>query len=268
MHWIPGHPVASDLIGLLHVGVPAFERWTVATFAEALPLVKDTELADDMRAFIGQESIHAETHDQALRDFMVVNGLNATAMLRQIDYLFSKVLAPSTSDDPKRRRNHLCDRLWLIAAMEHYTAVLGDWALNNAWDDHGAHPAMVDLFRWHGAEEIEHRSVSHNVATYFSDSYWDRFGATLFAVSFLFFSFQTGAWYLLKEDPQVDMTWWQVQRARWHDAKQGLLPCYWKAFGTETLKYLRPGFSPDQVGSTAQAIAYLGISPAARAGGL
>jgi uncharacterized protein len=265
LHWIPGHPVASDVIGLLNIALPAFERWIVATFNEALPLVGDPKLAEDMRGFIGQESIHAEMHEQALHEFMLAKGIEPNAMLRQIEYVFSRALKPSTSKNPKRRYNQLCDRLWLIAALEHYTAVLGDFALNSAWDSYGAHPTFVDLFRWHGAEEVEHRHVAHDVATYFSDSYWDRLGAMMLAVTFLFFSFQTGAWYLVKKDPQVDLSWWQVQRLRYLDAKHGLLPRYRTLFGTNTITYLRPGFSPAQMGSTAQAVAYLASSPAARA---
>ncbi len=265
LHWIPGHPVASDMIGLLHIALPAFERWIVATFNEALPMVKDPKLAEDMRGFMGQESIHADTHEQALHDFMVANGLEPTAMLGQIDYIFSRVLSPSPSKNPKRRHNQLCDRLWLIAALEHYTAVLGDFSLNNSWDDYDAHPTFVDLFRWHGAEEVEHRSVAHDVATYFSDSYWDRLGAMALAAGFLFGAFQTGTWYLVKKDPQVDLSWWQVQRLRYLDAKKGLLPRYRILFGKNTSSYLRPGFSPEEMGSTAQAVAYLASSPAARA---
>ena len=53
------------MIGLLHIALPAFERWIVATFNEALPMVKDPKLAEDMRGFMGQESIHADTHEQA-----------------------------------------------------------------------------------------------------------------------------------------------------------------------------------------------------------
>jgi Predicted metal-dependent hydrolase len=83
-------------------------------------------------------------------------------------------VAPSKSSDPTVRLNNLCDRLWLIAAIEHYTAVLGDFSLNCAWDDHGADPTMVDLFRWHGSEEVEHRNVAHDMAVYFHDSYDER----------------------------------------------------------------------------------------------
>lgn len=179
LHWIPGHPVASNMVGLLNVVLPAAERWFVATYNEALPLVKDPRLAEDMRGFIGQEATHADTHEAILNDFMIARGLDPGPILRQVDHVFSHVLAPSSSSDPRRRFNQLCDRLWLIAAIEHYT-------------------------------------VAH-----------------------------------------------QVLRAR--DSKLGLLPKYHRFFGGTTLIYFRPNYSPEEVGSTAQAVAYLASSPATRA---
>ena len=92
LHWIPGHPVASDMVGLLNVVLPAAERWFVATYDEALPLVKDPKLADDMRGFIGQEAIHADVHEQALHEFMEARGFDPTPILDQIEYAFSRVL--------------------------------------------------------------------------------------------------------------------------------------------------------------------------------
>ena len=175
--------------------------------------MKDPQLAEDMRGFIGQEATHADVHEQVLHEYMVVNGIDPKPMLDQIEYLFDKMLAPTTSTDPKRRLNHLCDRLWLIAAIEHYTAVMGDFALNCAWDDHGADPTMVDLFRWHGSEEVEHRSVAHDVAVYFHDSYVDRIRAMSMAVVAIFVFFQRASWYLVKSDPNTDIGWWQIQPA-------------------------------------------------------
>ncbi|MBV8930017.1 MAG: metal-dependent hydrolase, partial [Mycobacteriaceae bacterium] len=169
------------------------------------------------------------------------------------------------SPNPKRRRNQLADRLWLIAALEHYTAVLGDFVLNCAWDDYGADPTLADLYRWHGSEEVEHRHVAHDVATYFSDSYLHRLAAMLVAMGLMAVSFQRGAWYLVKHDPEADIGWWKMQRLRYTDSKLRLLPHYRKLFVTNTFDYLRPGFSPDDMGSTAQAVAYLASSPAARA---
>jgi uncharacterized protein len=265
VHWIPGHPVASHMVSLLNIVLPAAERWFVATYNEALPLVRDPKLAEDMRGFIGQEATHADVHDKVLHEFMLTHGVDPTPILRQVEYVFEKVLGPSTSADPKRRLNHLCDRLWIIAAIEHYTAVLGDFSLNCAWDDHAASPTMVDLFRWHGSEEVEHRNVAHDVAIYFHDSYVDRIRAMMMAVVMMAAFFQRGAWYMSKNDPTVDMSWLKMQRVRMRDSKLRLLPRYRKLFGSNTLMYFRPGFSPEDMGSTAQAVAYLASSPAARA---
>ncbi|MGY4709247.1 metal-dependent hydrolase [Mycolicibacterium sp. CBM1] len=265
LHWIPGHPVASNMIGLLNVVLPAAERWFVATYNEALPLVKDSRLAEDMRGFIGQEATHADTHEQILQDFMIARGVDPAPILRQVDYVFGQVLSPSTASNPRRRHNHLCDRLWLIAAVEHYTAVLGDFALNCAWDDHGADPTMVDVFRWHGSEEVEHRSVAHDVAAYFHDSYLSRIRAMTLAVTLMAGFFLRGSWYLCRKDPQQPLGWWQMQRMRATDSGLGLLPKYRTLFGTTTLTYFRPGYRPEEVGSTAQAVSYLASSPAARA---
>ena len=48
--WIPGHPVSSHLVNLLNIMLPAGERWFVEVFNEALPLIKDPKLAEDVRA--------------------------------------------------------------------------------------------------------------------------------------------------------------------------------------------------------------------------
>lgn len=265
LDWIPNHPVASNMVSLLNIVLPAAERWFVTTYNEALPLVKDPKLAEDIRGFIGQEATHADTHDKVLHEYMVANGVDVTSMLELVEYVFEKMLAPIETDDPKRRMNNLCDRLWLIAAIEHYTAVLGDFSLNCTWDDHGANPTVVDLFRWHGSEEVEHRMVAHDVAAYFHDSYFERIRAMTMAVAMMFTFFQRGTWYLIKSTPSNDIGWWRMQRLRMRDSKLGLLPKYRQLFGSNTFVYFRPGFTPEEMGSTAQAVAYLASSPAARA---
>lgn len=264
-HWIPDHPVTSHMVSLLNVILPAAERWFVATYTEALPLVKDQRLAEDMRGFIGQEATHADTHERVLRDFMVERGLDPEPVLRRVDYVFDRVLSPTRSTRPARRLNNLCDRLWLIAAIEHYTAVMGDFALNCAWDEHGVNPTMADLFRWHGSEEVEHRCVAHDVAVYFQDSYLARIRAMALTVGMIYTFFERGTWYLCRIDPELDISWWRMQRMRARDSKLRLLPKYRDLFGRTTLTYFRPGYSPLEVGSTAQAVAYLASSPAARA---
>jgi predicted metal-dependent hydrolase len=84
------------------------------------------------------------------------------------------------------------------------------------------------------------------------------------AATAIFAFFQRGTWYLLKTDPTNDIGWWQMQRLRMHDSKLGLLPEFHSLFGRNTLTYFRRSYSPEHMGSTAQAVAYLATSPAAR----
>lgn len=56
-----------------------------------------------------------------------------------------------------------------------------------------------------------------------------------------------------------------MNRMRMRDSKLGLLPKFSSMFGKQTLTYCRPRYSPEEMGSTAQAVAYLASSPAARA---
>src|SRR4051812_44191361 len=94
LDWIPGHPVASNMASLLNIVLPAAERWFVATYNEALPLVRDARLAEDIRGFIGQEATHADTHDKVLREYMVAGGVDVSPMLEMAEYVFEKMLAP------------------------------------------------------------------------------------------------------------------------------------------------------------------------------
>ena len=265
MSWIPEHPVASHLVNLLNILLPAGERWFVEVFNEALPLIKDPKLAEDVRGFIGQEAMHAEAHDTVMRDYLVDSGLDVDPLLEQIEYVFETVLAPAKTTNPRRKMNHLVERLWLIAAIEHFTAVLGDFVLNCSWDEYDADPTLVDLYRWHGAEEVEHRSVAHDVATYFRDSYLTRVRAMAVVGAAFYAIFQRGMRFLVKSDPQLQLTWWQMQRLRMRDSKLGLLPMYRNLLFKQTLVYFLPGYRPEHMGSTAQAVAYLANSPAARA---
>lgn len=264
LHWIPGHPAASDFISVLNLLLPEGERWFVSTYAEALPLVGDAALADRMRGFMGQEAVHAETHDKVLWDFLDGNGVDPKPFVAQMEWVFRRVLAPAETGDSDARRKHLIERLWLIAALEHYTALLGDFALNNRWAEEDAHPVMADLFAWHGAEEVEHRSVAHDVAAYFGDSYLRRGRAMAVALPMLLLLLFRGFRFILRQDPDLDLGFWARRRQMRRATKAGVLPSIPRLV-LATFSYFRPGFHPDQIGDTAQAVAYLAASPGTRA---
>lgn len=267
LHWIPDHPMSSNMITVLNLLLPEGERWFVETFNEALPLIKDEALAADMRGFVGQEAMHAEVHDRAVESWLRGHGVDPTGYLKQMEWIFLNVLGPRDGS-PEQKQKHLVERLWLIAAIEHYTALLGDFALNCSWEERGADMNMADMFIWHGAEEVEHRSVAHDAAAYFADSPLRRARAMSLAFPFLVWLMARGFRFINSQDPSVadksvlEKTSLYV-KSYFRDSRAGVFPKL-SHLALATVTYFKPSFVPADIGDTAQAVAFLAASPGAR----
>ncbi len=61
--------MATHTMNVLHIMLPPGERWFCDVYREALPLITDDKLRDDVKGFIGQEATHARAHDVA-RDYL------------------------------------------------------------------------------------------------------------------------------------------------------------------------------------------------------
>ncbi|GAA5072343.1 metal-dependent hydrolase [Nocardia iowensis] len=256
LHWIPGYPVASHTISAYHLLFPEVERFFIAAFKEALPEIRDPRLREDVLGFIGQETLHADTHDASLDDFFLRNGIDPQPPLRQARFVLNRLLGPRGFGDPKRDRQYLITRLAITAALENFTAFLGHFVLNCAWDEVGADPAMTSLFRWHGAEEMEHRTVAHEVAEYFDPRYSRRLRTMLVTLPITVWISCRFIWYLISSDPNVTHSrtrvLWQVVQA----GRRRVLPTAPTVLAS-VIDYLRPGYSPESTGSMAQALGYL-----------
>jgi len=265
LHWMPLEPIASHLISSLTMLLPEGERMFCATFAEALPLIKDEKLRQDILGFIGQESMHAETHDKAIYEFLEGNGIDPQPYVKHVEYLFRKILGPRPELNEVAQRQYLLERLAVISGLEHMFAFLGDWIVNADLEKFGADPDMLDLYRWHGAEEVEHRNVAHDVAMYFDMGYTRRNLAMVIAVGSLLAFLVRGTKFLVHQDETMDNPGYPVLIGRVLGSMyRGGLPSVPMLVKSLAL-CLKPGYTPDDVGNTAQALAYLAKSPAARA---
>jgi uncharacterized protein len=56
LHWIPDDPGTTHFINVLHLLLPAGEKWFVDVYREALPLVTDERLREEVKGFMGQEA--------------------------------------------------------------------------------------------------------------------------------------------------------------------------------------------------------------------
>ncbi|MGW5725525.1 metal-dependent hydrolase [Nocardia beijingensis] len=264
MHYIPGEVLATHIVNVMHLVLPEGERAMAAALSEALPCIEDERLREEVVGFIGQETMHASSHEAARRHLQSI-GLGVDCYVAKIAWLVDRVLGDHGLGG-RAKQQWLKERLGLFAGMEHYTAVLGEWLLDaEVLEARGMHPAMLDLVRWHGAEEVEHRSVVFDAYMYLDGGYARRVRTALLAAATLLPLFVFSAAYLYRSDPSPDKGrfWlWQF----WRATRRGVIPS-WTVFFTELPRYLRPGFHPSQLGSMDTALRYLAHSPAARAAG-
>ncbi|MEV6106627.1 metal-dependent hydrolase [Streptomyces sp. NPDC051940] len=264
LHWIPREPLATNVVNVLHLLLPEGERWFVRVFQQAIPLIEDEELRTRVLGFTGQEAVHAEAH-QGVLDHLAAHGVRIEPYIAHVEYLFRRILGDRPGLGRRRERAYLVERVAIIAGIEHFTAFLGDWILNaKALDRAGADPTMLDLLRWHGAEEVEHRAVAYDLLRHLDRGYVRRVRTMAVATIALVHLWVRGTRHLMAVDPALRpgarATWLGAARA----ARRGLLPDPVRLLRS-LLRYFGPGYHPSQEGSTRQAVAYLGSSPAARA---
>lgn len=279
LHWLPGDPFSSHLINAIHLLLPAGELWFCRVYNQALPYVEDDVLREEVRAFIEQEAIHARAHRHGENWLKDKHNMDVSAYRERVDWLFRHLLGdqPLGYKLPKSlEMRWLVLRVGLIAGIEHFTGMLGDWCMNSeGWDS--GDPVVADLFRWHLAEEVEHRSVAFDLFEHLCKTklgfYISR--QAIMAIVFPIFIYAISEGYRsLAEQDTLDKNSRRLSKALlptllWEMQKMGRktdnVPTFTYLL-RRTVLWLKPNFHPSTEGDTEQALAYLAQSPAALAG--
>ena len=263
LHWIPDDPQTTHTINVLHLLLPAGEKWFVEVYRKVLPAISDEQLRADVKGFIGQEATHSRAHAVVL-EHLAAQGVDTRRYTRLIDWTFTRLLADRPLGLPLP---HFLQRAWrlhrlgIIAAVEHFTAVLGSWVLAaEGLDQVDADPVMLDLLRWHGAEEVEHRSVAFDLFRAQGGGYLQRLVGLAEVAPVLLFLWIRGTFFLMRADPTRPGH--PRPRGFLRAGKAGLLPTTRELLATLP-RFVRPGYHPSREGSTSAALAYLSRSPAA-----
>ncbi len=244
-----------------HDGYPAYRRKVRFDWSNT-PL-HDPELRTAIKPFIQQGAWHAWAHQMVL-DHLAEQGIDTTPYTDKLQKWLS-TLGDQKPNWPRRlQRRWLYRRLADVAALEHFTAVVGQWVIQNRGLDYaGTDPTMLDLLRWHGAEEIERRSLVFDVYQNVCGGYPLRALSMLVTMPQFVFWWFVGVRYLMAQDPTIDCM------PRWRDwlrtARQYRVPGPWKLIVTVPVRYLRPSHHPSTEASTQMAMDYLAHSPAALA---
>ncbi|TVT79131.1 metal-dependent hydrolase [Acinetobacter colistiniresistens] len=272
--WIPNQPFASYFINEINNILPAGEFWFCRLYNKVLPEITDEKLKQDVQAFIRQEAMHAVAHTSANKEYLSKRNIDIQRNLDIMDFLFTKVLAdkPFDKEIPKALE-HQWDlfRLGVIATVEHMTCVLGKYALyNKRWQELGADPEMIDLIKWHGSEEIEHRTVAFDLYRHLGGGYIARYYMSVAVIIGVLGLWVDGAAHIMSQDPRFaakkpsvfkPWIWIEWSKIALQDAKILPGPAWLVA---QQLDYLMPWYDPVKEGNTQDAVNYLNNSPAAK----
>lgn len=230
--WWAGEPFGTAWHNALSATFPRGE----AFFIEAVKAHRegaDAKLDAEIRAFVRQEINHTREH-------IAFNRLaeDAGYDIKAIDTRVAEMLA-LTKDRPA------IANLAVTMALEHYTAMMAAEFLENPAHFAEADAEVRDMWRWHAAEEIEHKGVAfdtwnHATRDWTPGKRWRVRSLVMVSVTARFFKNRwTDSLELLAQD---GITGW---KAKWGLFKYlTVSPGIVRRIFPAWLAYFKPGFHP------------------------
>lgn len=234
-HWHGGDAFLTQFNNALSMSFPVGEQSFIDAVRECARLLPETtehsQLKADIAQFIGQEATHRHLH-----------GLYNAQLQKQ--GLVNRWEGWAERRIAKGHARHVDPRHFLAvtAAYEHLTALLSDYVLRHDTELEKAEPKMRTLWRWHAAEETEHRAVAFDLYRAVGGNHTWR--VRWYAYALLVFAFDAGRQTVLNlwHDRTLfrPSTWWSA--ARFLFGGNGLL----RRTTGPVLAYFRRDFHPDQ----------------------
>ncbi|WP_226699018.1 metal-dependent hydrolase [Qipengyuania gaetbuli] len=230
--WWAGEPFGTAWHNALSATFPRGE----AFFIEAVKAHRegaDPKLEAEIRAFVKQEINHTREH-------IAFNRLaeDAGYDIKAIDQRVAELLA-LTKDRPA------IANLAVTMALEHYTAMMAAEFLANPQHFKDADPEVRDMWRWHAAEEIEHKGVAYDTWNHATKDWtpfrrWKVRSIVMLTVTARFFKNRwVDSLNLLEQD---GITGW---KAKWGLFKYlTVSPGVVRRIFPAWLAYFKPGFHP------------------------
>ncbi len=142
---------ASAMFAVMSAIFPDGERFFVNSIRRFRDDITDGDLKEQVKGFIGQESMHGREHDR-LNMVLAAHGYDLKTPERNIKFAL-RLLEKLTP----------AQQLACTVLMEHTTAHLAIQWLTHKQFNETADQASLAIWQWHALEELEHKSVSFDV---------------------------------------------------------------------------------------------------------
>ena len=151
--WHGGSAFRTAWFNALSMLFPLGEKFFIESVVAYKDRISDQRLLEEILSFQAQESVHRIKHQQYNERLCQLRGYD----LASFEEPLRKRMAWAYRELSPRRR------LAGTTANEHLTAIMADDMLRNRDCFNAADPRIADLWRWHGIEETEHKSVAFDV---------------------------------------------------------------------------------------------------------
>jgi predicted metal-dependent hydrolase len=230
--WHSGGVEATAIYNALSATFPRGE----AFFVESVRAFRDganSKLAEEIKAFTTQEVVHSREHLAFNR-----RAADAGYDLTKLEERVAKRLAVTKTKPP-------IVSLAATMGLEHFTAILAHQLLLNPRHLEGADSEAADLWRWHAAEEIEHKGVAYDTWLHATRA-WPRFKrwkvkakVMLFITRNFIVDRTAGALELMRQDGVEGLQAWS--RFLWY---VWVRPGMFRKIAGAWFRFFLPGFHP------------------------
>lgn len=235
-YWMSGRRAVTLFMDNLSLLFPEGEKFFILSVKACEDRIRDPRLAEDVKGFYGQEAVHRREHErynQRLRDF----GLPVDEIEGQVRTLLERA----------HRTLSPVQQLAVTAALEHFTAMLAHVLLAETEGESGeplGDRRMLELWRWHAAEEHEHRSVAFDVFHAIGGRYLTRCHIMLTATAIFWLRILQQQIRLMRAEGIA------LSAREWSDLLRFLFadPGPLRRLLRPYLSYFRPGFHPSTAG--------------------
>ncbi|MFG1791791.1 metal-dependent hydrolase [Nocardia sp. NPDC049149] len=238
-YFVENDMVFSHFVAGLSAGFPAGEESFIRSVRRFADQITDPVLKKRVAAFIGQEAMHGLEHRQ-LNERLFALGYDFLRWMDTEEYRAGLTRL--------EQRLPATVHLAMTAAAEHYTAVLAERMLTSEEIQAiPAEPEIWNLMYWHAYEEMEHKSVAFDVYREVGGSEATRIGVMLAMYLLTMPLTFSNLLVSLARDPIARRQPVAVARQSWELFRGPVF----RGVLVELAKYLRPGFHPDDIDTTA-----------------
>lgn len=243
-HWA-GNPVKTHFLNSFHSVFPDGEKLFIRSVNYFANEIKDPDLKERVKRFIGQEIQHYTQHGKYW-DTMDKMGLRASEFTKwyaEDAYVRNEGLLKQIHTAIFGEQYDKVMSLAVTSALEHYTATLAEIALENENElFQTLTKEMQYLFKWHAAEEIEHKAVAYDVFEKVAEgNYAQRMIGFAYGSFFLAYYSVLGFFWYMFNDKELPL--WKIPGYMLEVTPQFFR--FAAALILKTLPYLKPGFHPD-----------------------